>query len=65
MKIRLKADWVIPAGTEFECCDGMSRHFIDGNYEALLSISPDSTAEIVVDADTVQDRPELFEAVES
>ena len=61
MKIRLKQDWVIPAGTEFERIDGLTRAFWNGNYEARLSTSTDTTASVYIDVQVLKDRPELFE----
>ena len=63
MKIRLKQDWAIPAGTELECIDGLTRTFVEGNYEGLVSLSPDNVAYVIIDRDALQDRPELFEEV--
>jgi len=48
-KIRLKKDFVIPKGTEFECIDGSKREFINGNYE-----DSDSTGHFIVDEDCIE-----------
>ena len=63
MKIQLKQDWIIPAGTVFTCADGLTRIFMNGNYETLEAISPNSTATIYIDRAAVEDRPDLFEIV--
>jgi len=64
VKIRLKVDWTIPAGTELECIDGLTRTFVEGNYEGLVALSADSVAYVIIDRQALEDRPELFEAVE-
>lgn len=46
-RIALKRDLVIPAGTVFECCDGMIRNYAHGNYEAVLGLSKDTSGSIV------------------
>jgi hypothetical protein len=42
-KYVLKKDLTIPAGTVFECVDGMTRRFASGNYEATIGLSRDSS----------------------
>jgi len=53
-KIRLKKDFVIPKGTEFECIDGNKREFIEGNYETTFAITNDSTGSFIVDKDCIE-----------
>jgi len=63
MKYRLKKDFIIPAGTEFENIDGTKREFINGNYESLIGTSKDSTAYFSINEDVVTDNKEYFEEV--
>jgi hypothetical protein len=53
MKIRLKEDFIIPKGTEFECIDGNKTEWIEGNYEATLALNNDNTMRIVVNEDAL------------
>lgn len=53
-KLVLKKDFVIPAGTEFQCIDGTEREFVNGNYEAAISTSKDTTMEIQVCEDELE-----------
>ena len=53
MKIRLKKDFVIPKGTEFECIDENKTEWILGNYEATLALNNDNTMRIVVNEDAL------------
>lgn len=46
-RIVLLKDMVIPAGTVFECCDGVTRRFASGNYEATIGLSKDSSGSVV------------------
>jgi len=64
VKIRLKQDWNIPAGTELECIDGLTRTFVEGNYEGLVALSPDSVAYVIIGREALEDRSELFEEIE-
>jgi len=52
-KLKLKKDFVIPKGTEFECIDGNKTEWIEGNYEANLALNNDNTMRIVVNTDTL------------
>jgi hypothetical protein len=52
-KLRLKKDFVIPKGTEFECIDGNKTEWILGNYEANIALNNDNTMRIVVNTDTL------------
>jgi hypothetical protein len=47
----LQKDIVIPAGTVFECCDGMTRRFVSDNYEAIVGLSKDSSGSLVYSID--------------
>jgi hypothetical protein len=51
--LRLKKDFVIPKGTEFECIDGNKTEWILGNYEANIALNNDNTMRIVVNTDTL------------
>jgi hypothetical protein len=53
MKIRLKEDFIIPKGTEFECIDGNKTEWIEGNYEATLALNNDNTMRIAVNEDAL------------
>ena len=60
--LRLKQDFIIPKGTEFECIDGNKTEWIEGNYEANLALNNDNTMRIVVNTDTLpRDKFELPE----
>ena len=52
-KLKLKKDFVIPKGTEFECIDGNKTEWILGNYEANIALNNDNTMRIVVNTDTL------------
>jgi len=47
MKI-LKKDIIIPAGTKFECVDGMTSQFVEGNYEFDVALGNDMTGRFIV-----------------
>lgn len=47
VKYVLKKDIVIPAGTVFECVDGGARRYVNGNYEATLGLSKDTSGGLV------------------
>ncbi len=54
MKLILKKDYVIPAGTVFESIPGgMKREYGCGSYEALIGTSKDTTMSIVVHEDEI------------
>lgn len=59
-KLVLKEDFVIPEGTEFECIDGSKREFVNGNYEAAVLTSKDTTMEIQISEDELE-CADLFE----
>lgn len=61
--IRLKKDWVIPAGTTFTDISGMTMKMGSENYEAVIGTSKDSIAFLNIDSTAVEDRPDLFEEV--
>ena len=65
MDWRLKQGYVIPAGTAFARIDGTKRKYVEGNYEALIANSKDSTVSVVITDDVGNDRPELFERASS
>lgn len=62
--IRLTKDLTFPAGTTFKSCDGLTRRFIEGNYELFVATGKDSTLSVYVNEDVVLDRPDQFELVE-
>lgn len=52
MKLILKKDYVIPAGTVFDSIlGGMKRTYGTGNYETLISTSKDTVMSINVTKD--------------
>lgn len=61
MKIRLKKDFIIPKGTEFECVDGNKREFIEDNYEASFAITKNTTGYFRIYKDCIED--DRFEIV--
>ncbi len=46
-KIVLQKDLVIPAGTVFECCDGVTQRYSSGNFEAVIGLSKDSSGSLI------------------
>lgn len=63
-KIILKKDWIIPAGTVFENCDGLTVNFASDNFEAMQGTGKDGVINIYIDKGTIEDKPEQFEYVE-
>ena len=60
MKLILKKDFIIPAGTIFESIPGgMKRTYGCGNYETLISTSKDTVLSINVTRDEL-DCTDLF-----
>jgi len=51
-------DLIIPAGTPFECVDGVKRVFVRGNYEALIAMGPDYTVSVVMDEELLEEEEE-------
>lgn len=58
---RLKEDIVIRAGTIFDACVSESKH--TNPIMVTLETSKDSCATVIVNADVVKDRPDLFEDI--
>lgn len=55
MKLILKNDYVIPAGTEFEKIPcGMTRKYASGNFEALIDTSKDTIMSIQITDDELE-----------
>lgn len=48
-KFVLKNDLLIPAGTEFNNCDGSSINFASGNFEAIIGTGKDGVISIYAD----------------
>ena len=59
-KIILKKDLVIPAGTVFEDCDGLTVHFATDNFTAIQGTGKDGVISIYINKDTIEDRPDQF-----
>ena len=51
-------DLIIPAGTSFECVDGVKRTFVSGNYEALIAMGADYTVSVVMDEELLEEEEE-------
>jgi hypothetical protein len=64
-RIILKKDWIIPAGTVFENCDGLNVQFASDNFEAIQGTGKDGIISIYIDKETTSDKPEQFEFVDS
>ena len=64
-KIILIQDWINPAGTVFENCDGINVQFVSDNFEAIQGTGRDGVISIYIDKDTTSDKPEQFEFVDS
>lgn len=66
MKFKLKKDIVIKAGTVLDCVDGESRQYCEGNYSTLISLTDNTSGELVYGIDTGFDKEESewFEEVE-
>ena len=44
----LGEDLVIPAGTQFQCVDGLKREYCGDHYEALIELTSGLTASVVL-----------------
>lgn len=64
MKSKLKKDLIIKAGAEFECIDGETKEFVNGNYSYLFSLGKDDCGELIIDENMINDFPEYFEKIE-
>ena len=54
-KLILKDDFVIPKGTEFELIPSNTvRTYVEGNYEADIATSKDTTMSIVISEDEIE-----------
>lgn len=63
-KLILKNDFVIPKGTEFELIPSNTvRTYGEGNYEAIIATSKDTTMDVVINEDELE-CSELFEISE-
>jgi hypothetical protein len=62
-KIILKKDLIIPAGTVFENCDGLTTRFGSDNFEAFQGTGKDGVITIYIDKETNSDNPNQFEFV--
>lgn len=65
-KLKLLKDWKISfkKGTEFESIDGRTTEFCDGNYAKLLGLTNDSTAEVIIGFDYLDDNiKDLFKEI--
>ena len=56
-----KKDIIIPKGTSFACIDGQTTCYKNGNYEALLDLSPDNCGFLVIGKDFDKDAFEYKE----
>lgn len=54
-RLVLAEDFVVPAGTVFECIDGSKREFVAGNYEALVELDKDHTAYVIFPEEKLAD----------
>jgi len=64
MKMKLKKDIVIPAGTVFENCDGCSVRYGEENYETIIGLTKDSYGTLVYCMEPMDKKlPEWFEEV--
>jgi len=60
-KIKLKKDWIIPAGTEFtDCCD-LTVDYGEGMHESILEVSKYSCMSLFIDEQSTIDKPDFFE----
>lgn len=66
MKLKLKKDIVIPAGTIFDNVDNESRKFYNGNFGFLFSLSDNTSGEVVYGFDSGfnSELDEWFEPIE-
>ena len=65
MKMRLKKDIVIPAGTIFEDCNGQTVHYGEENYETTIGLTQDSFGTLVYSMEPMDKKvDEWFEEVE-
>ena len=65
MKFKLKKDIVIKAGTVFDCVDGESRKYYEGNYSHLIGLTDNTSGELVygINTDFPDEEAEWFEEV--
>ena len=64
MKMKLKKDIVIPAGTVFDSCDGTSVFYDEENYETTIGLTKDSFGTLVYSMEPMDKKlPEWFEEV--
>lgn len=62
-KVILEQDLVIPKGTEFDSIpNGTKTTWENGNYEAIIGMSKDSTAYLIINDDIIEDNKEKFQA---
>ena len=65
MKMKLKKDIVIPAGTIFNNCDGCSVHYGEENYETIIGLTENSFGTLVYSMEPMDKKvSEWFEEVE-
>jgi len=62
-KVILKKDFIIPAGTIFECCDGLSVNYASDNFESMLGIGKNSTLTMYIEKESCLDKPDQFEFI--
>ena len=64
MKLKLKKDIVIPAGTMFHNCDGSSVYYDEENYETTIGLTEGSFGNLVYSVEPMdKEINEWFEEV--
>lgn len=57
----LKEDMIIPKGTIFKDCVGLTQRFSSGNYQAICAPGNDDAHFVTINDDTIAAKPDLFE----
>jgi len=50
-RIISKKDIIVPKGTIFECIDGSTSHYCYDNYNNVIALDKDTSAEIIVSSE--------------
>ena len=66
-QFKLKKDIVIPAGTIFNCVDGETRKYLNGNYSHLVALSNNTCGELIYGIETgfKKEESEWFEEIKN
>lgn len=60
----LKKDIVIPAGKIFTNIDGITSHFVSGNYETIIGVTPNNAGRVIFGIeDALKETNEWFQEI--